>query len=1121
VASIFAIVSKKVFEKECADAAPGSLYGTDTYASTHKALDAIGAGDALFLATVRPDQPAGESLWLVAVLEKPKKGGSGWKAPKNAVPITDISSLRTVIRFTSGSGITDKPGALAMSLQTPRALTDADVEAIRHATNGTTAPTAPEAKAAPAPRPEPAATTTTATATPDRTIVYSDEARKYLRARSREDLALESPGKRKRQAQVLAAIERGGGIEQVVATSFDQTSLKALDLTPDELVDALLVADDDVRARCERAAEALWRVDSPVAARLLWTFPHRTDWALEAARAWTAPGAAMKGRDVLLSSLADRELLVAVTKTHGVAACVINIVPAMRESAAVALGEMFEHVRFPNEERALGRALGCIGTAEAAAIFVQHLRKKNVRPYATEFFATFPHLAAPALGELAKKKTQVAEIARTILTGVDRVRTASEAEPEDAGEEAAPGEWPRVLREPPWLSKPKNKRKPLTVPGLTVPAEPRRLHWSARARRRWVAENWGQVGIHQTDEEIAKLETAVANGEPAYVPANLPEEVLLRLLATSPKKLNVWRATPVNALALYGEAALPWILENHIDCIDHVLLRIESPLVAANVVGRYLSGRRLNDGIHWIERFPESAAIGLIPAAVGEEPKARAGAEIGLRHLARRGHRPAIERAADTYGAEARAAVDEILAWDDTHEQLKKPKMPSSYRVAEMRAPRLLNGKALPAAATEVLDQLLSTASHHYPPSCVDEIRRACEPRSLAEHVWDLAKSWDINGAKSSNHWMLHAVAHFGDDEVVRRLTPALKGEGIAIMLGDIGTDAALMELLTIYARVTGGDKIKVWPKYGIGTEDALNRIAARRGADLDDLEDDFVPTCDVDQEGGIALDLGSRKYRVTFDAQLARILLDESGERVNVLPRGAKDDDPEKVQAAATLLADLEEDVTAIADLRAGCLERAMVDGRTWTPGHFEDVWVKHPLMKHMARGVLWEAYDESGARSRAFRVAEDDSFANVDDDPFVLPAGTVSVGVAHPARFAREEREQWRTLFADYKLMQPFDQLAREPTTTPDANALAIEGPSVGDFNANRQRLKRTGWVRANPLVLPCADGIYAVVKFGMNQPTIGQVARGGRYVKLAEVAPEVRTELARAIEFVAAKE
>jgi uncharacterized protein (TIGR02996 family) len=77
----------------------------------------------LFVATVKP----GDVLWLVAVLEKPRADDSGWAAAINTRPIADISHVIKRLRFENGKGITAKPGALGMSLQTPRVLAAADV----------------------------------------------------------------------------------------------------------------------------------------------------------------------------------------------------------------------------------------------------------------------------------------------------------------------------------------------------------------------------------------------------------------------------------------------------------------------------------------------------------------------------------------------------------------------------------------------------------------------------------------------------------------------------------------------------------------------------------------------------------------------------------------------------------------------------------------------------------------------------------------------------------------------------------------------------------------------------------------------------------------------------------
>jgi len=119
MADILAIVSKAVFEKDAGGRKPGKIWPIDTYASANKALDSLAGGGRLFLVTVRP--PA-DTLWLVAVLESPQRMGKGWKAGRNRVPITDITSLVPRIRFANGKGISAAAGMLGMSLQTPRAL---------------------------------------------------------------------------------------------------------------------------------------------------------------------------------------------------------------------------------------------------------------------------------------------------------------------------------------------------------------------------------------------------------------------------------------------------------------------------------------------------------------------------------------------------------------------------------------------------------------------------------------------------------------------------------------------------------------------------------------------------------------------------------------------------------------------------------------------------------------------------------------------------------------------------------------------------------------------------------------------------------------------------------------
>lgn len=125
-----AVVSKAVFEKLAPDADVGDVLAIDRYESSHKALEALEEDDSkLFLFTVRPPK---EKLWLVALLGDLAHKKGVWIG-KNEIRVTDITALKSKIKFASGAGIKAKKGALGMSLQTPRGLTDADVALLEKA----------------------------------------------------------------------------------------------------------------------------------------------------------------------------------------------------------------------------------------------------------------------------------------------------------------------------------------------------------------------------------------------------------------------------------------------------------------------------------------------------------------------------------------------------------------------------------------------------------------------------------------------------------------------------------------------------------------------------------------------------------------------------------------------------------------------------------------------------------------------------------------------------------------------------------------------------------------------------------------------------------------------------
>jgi len=73
--SVFAVVSKAIFEKQAKGLAAGDVWPTNRYASRNAALEPLANGGSLYLVTVRPNDVLW-LLWLVAVLRDHVAGNS-------------------------------------------------------------------------------------------------------------------------------------------------------------------------------------------------------------------------------------------------------------------------------------------------------------------------------------------------------------------------------------------------------------------------------------------------------------------------------------------------------------------------------------------------------------------------------------------------------------------------------------------------------------------------------------------------------------------------------------------------------------------------------------------------------------------------------------------------------------------------------------------------------------------------------------------------------------------------------------------------------------------------------------------------------------------------------------
>jgi hypothetical protein len=421
------------------------------------------------------------------------------------------------------------------------------------------------------------------------------------------------------------------------------------------------------------------------------------------------------------------------------------------------------------------------------------------------------------------------------------------------------------------------------------------------------------------------------------------------------------------------------------------------------------------------------------------------------------------------------------------------PELPGWADAAVLPRVRLRDGRALPVDAARRLVALLTRSRAGMAPAGLAEVVEACDRASLAAFGWALFQRWQSIGLPTPGMWAMLGLAWIGDDDVVRRLTPLIKVwpgtgghhrsvAGLSVLTG-LGTDVALVHLNDVAENVK-------FAGLSSSARSMLHAVAGRLGLTGEQLSDRLVPDLGLRADGGLVLDYGPRRFVVGFDDQLRPTVADESGKRLKSLPKPGARDDATLGPAAYQRFNALKKDVRTLAGDQIRRFERAMVTGRRWTAPEFGTFVVGHPLLRHLARRLVWsfEATADGSTVDGSFRVAEDGSYAGVDDDACTLPDGAL-VGVAHPLRLG-DAVPRWAEVFADYELLQPFAQLGREtyrltPQEAKAAELTTFEGRVVPTGRV--LGLERTGWQRAAPqdnghqpwIERPLPGGLHAYMR------------------------------------------
>lgn len=645
--------------------------------------------------------------------------------------------------------------------------------------------------------------------------------------------------------------------------------------------------------------------------------------------------------------------------------------------------------------------------------------------------------------------------------------------------EASADALPNLLVRPPWIVK-RPARRPIVVDGLVCRDEPTMV-WGAGEREAWRDDSGHHRAWSNRNRSWESLTARVRDGQATWWEAadffvRAPDEIARPLISGwRPQDLwggGSWMRIVVGRFELDALPAALDAARRSPVTIAGTLLPYAAPEIAVLMVdwlGRLKSTRATV--LAWLTRHTAVAARALVPPALGRPGAERRQAERALWALAGNGHADDVRTAAKEYGPAAAEAIDELLAVDPLDAlPARIPKLPDWADPGRLPRIQLRDGSGvlpLPAAGHVITMLAMSRPDDLY--AGVAVVKDICEPRSLADLAWALFQNWQAAGTPSKESWVLDALGLVGDDETVRRLAPVIRawpgqgGHTRAVagldVLAAIGTDVALMHLHGIAQKVKfKGLKERANAK--------MREVAAGLGLAPDQLADRLVPDLGLGATGSLTLDYGPRQFVVGFDERLKPYVRDADGKRRKDLPKPGVKDDPVLAPAAYQRFGGLKKDVRTIASEQIRRLEQAMVTQRRWTGAEFRQLFVGHPLVWHLVRRLVWGRYDERGELVGALRVAEDRTFADVDDDPVSLPDDAV-VGVAHPVQLA-DAVAAWGEVFADYEILQPFPQLGRDVHTLAETELTAhrltrFEGITV--HVGKLLGLERRGWHRTSP--------------------------------------------------------
>ncbi|MBL8602470.1 MAG: DUF4132 domain-containing protein [Myxococcales bacterium] len=339
------------------------------------------------------------------------------------------------------------------------------------------------------------------------------------------------------------------------------------------------------------------------------------------------------------------------------------------------------------------------------------------------------------------------------------------------------------------------------------------------------------------------------------------------------------------------------------------------------------------------------------------------------------------------------------------------------------------------------------------PTEAVIDLVAQLDAESVRRWATSALRLWVAAGAPARDHAVLSLAVALAEDAVFEVFAAALEGwsRGRAGLIAEVvalsvalGSPAAL-RFVDHVAAAHEGDSI------GQHAGAVLEAEAALAGRPLEVLLDEAVPTLGLEIEGGARWSVGSRQYTVALEGWQP-VLCDAIGRRHTAPPKPGRGGDAAQFAAVTARWRALEQGLEAVVARETERLWEHFRQGRVWEGRDWHAHFYRNPLLRRLARGLVWQH-----ASAGLFRVGLDGTLSDVEG--LTVYASALEEGtlwLAHPTGLDPADRAAWQRRQREARLDGLIDAIDRR-----DLSAHSVVGRSLRGFAAGTHR-DRQPWQR-----------------------------------------------------------